>query len=256
MQKVEIEGSAFNVSDKNFEFWELIRAGKWEPATFRAIASQLHPDTVFVDFGSWIGPISLFAATKSARVYSFEPDPVAAQTLRENIALNPDLSTRMSVVERAVWPSAGTLKLGAKRAQGDSMSSVMHTNSSTTWDVETVTPDDVDKLLDKNAPVFLKIDIEGAEYAAVPAMGNILSRPDVAALVSFHPRFAAGNHFRWHKTFPLTHGVFRMFRGYRIYRVHKNSFRRARLMELLARLSLPIFETRITYLFIKPHEVR
>lgn len=251
MPRIEIDGSAFNVTDSNPAFWDLIRSGRWETATFRAIAAHLRPDTVFFDFGAWIGPISLFAATRAARVYSFEPDPVAAQAFRDNVACNPDFASKVTAFERAIWPTPGVLKLGARRAQGDSMSSVMHTESDTTWDVPVTTPEDVEALMPAGAPVFLKIDVEGAEYEVVPGLKRILARDDVAALVSFHPRFAAGKHFRWHKTFPMTHRCFRMFRGFKIYRVHKNSFRRAPLVELLTWLSLPVFETRITYLFVK-----
>ncbi len=251
MPRIEIEGSAFNVTEAHAPFWDLIRSGRWEQATFRAIASQLRANTVFFDFGTWIGPISLFAATRAARVYSFEPDPVAAQAFRDNVACNPALAEKITPFERAIWPTPGVLKLGAKRAQGDSMSSVMHTGSSTTWDVPVTTPGDIEALIEPDAPIFLKIDVEGAEYEVIPALGKILSRPDVSALVSFHPRFAAGNHFRWHRTFPMTHRCFRMFRGFKVYRVHKNSFRRAPVVELLTWLSLPVFETRITYLFVK-----
>jgi hypothetical protein len=51
---------------------------KWEPETLFAFKSCITPDTVVIDFGSWIGPTVAWAVSLGARdVYSFEPDPLA-----------------------------------------------------------------------------------------------------------------------------------------------------------------------------------
>jgi len=248
---IEIEGARFTVSAEDEGFWRLVNPKQWEPATFRAIAPQITQQTTFFDFGAWIGPISLFAASLGAKVFAFEPDPVAARKLRENIALNPEFGSRIQVFEKAVWPVSKRLILGARHTQGDSMSSVLHTKSEITWEVDVVTPSDIAALAPEAVPLFLKIDIEGCEYEVVPALEGLLARPEVAALVSFHPRFAVGGHPRWHKTIPITKRVFECFKEFNLYKVHKNSFRRAILFEILNNVGLAFFETRKTYLFRK-----
>ena len=248
MRNLRIGPAAFSVTDENAAFWDRVASGHWEPATFRAIAQNLTPETTVLDFGAWIGPVTLFAAAQARQVFSFEPDPVAARQLRENIACNPVLAEKITVIEKAVWPKKGTVRLGAKTAQGDSMSSVHHVHSATSWEVETITPDEIAALPDRG-PVFLKIDVEGAEYSIVPQIAELAARTDLTALVSFHPRFAAGNHPRFHKTFPMTKRVFEVFRGYKVWRVHHKSIARAVLPELLLNLGMPYFEAKTTYLF-------
>ena len=248
---VEIEGVRFTVSEEDVNFWRLVNANTWEPATFRAIASQISKETTFFDFGAWIGPITLFAASLGAKVYSVEPDPVAARKLRDNIALNPELSSRIELFEKAVWPVSKCLTFGARHAQGDSMSSVLHTNSDVTWQVDVLTPEEITALAPTDGPLFIKIDIEGSEYDVIPALRDLLSRPDLSSLVSFHPRFAAGGHPRWHKTIPLTKRVFECFQGFRIYQVHKGTFRRTLVLETLNNMGLGFFETRLSYMFVK-----
>jgi hypothetical protein len=82
-------------------------------------------------------------------------------------------------------------------------------------------------------------------------MGDLLTRPKLAALVSFHPRFVAGGHPRWHKTIPLTKRILYCFRGFECYLVHKNRFRRMPVVEALNNLGLAYMETRLSYMFVK-----
>lgn len=251
MQELAIGPARFVVTDDNAAFWPRVAQGHWEPATFRAIGQHLTPETTVLDFGAWIGPITLFAASQARHVFSFEPDPEAARQLRANIACNPSLEPKISVIEKAVWPESGTIRLGAKGAQGDSMSSVHHKGSGITWEIQTITPEEIAALLPDKGAVFLKIDVEGAEYDIVPQLSRLVQRPDLAALVSFHPRFAAGGHPRFHKTFPMTARVFSVFRGFRVHRVHHSSIRQAILPEVMLNLGLPYFEAKTSYLFTR-----
>ena len=250
MQEIRIGDSTFNVENDD-AFWGRVKSGHWEPATFEAIGKHIGPETTFLDFGTWIGPITLFAATKVRQVFSFEPDPEAARRLRRNLALNPLLEQKVTVIEKAVWPKAGTIRLGAKTAPGDSMTSVHHVSSATSWEIPTITPAEIEALLPADGPVFLKIDVEGAEYDIVPQLHPLISRKKPRALVSFHPRFAAGGHPRFHKTFPMTKKVFEPFAGFNVFRVHHKSVRRAPIVEALARFKAAWFEAKTSYLFVR-----
>ena len=167
------------------------------------------------------------------------------------MALNPELSQRITIFEKAVWPVPGQLTFGARHAQGDSMSSIHHTSSDVTWAVDVITPQEAAALVPQNAPLFLKIDIEGAEYEVIPQMHDLLAHPKLAALVSFHPRFVAGGHPRWHRTIPLTKRILDCFRSFQCYLVHKNTFRRMPVVESLNNLGLAYLETRLSYMFVK-----
>ncbi|MCA0401102.1 MAG: FkbM family methyltransferase [Proteobacteria bacterium] len=250
MLDIDVCGAAFKtVGDE--AFWHRVNSGHWEPATFRAIARHLSPETTFLDFGTWIGPITLFAANRVKKVYSFEPDPEAARRLKANLALNPALAAKIEVIEKAVWPESGTIRLGAKSAAGDSMTSVHHVKAQTSWEIPTITPAEIEALLPPEGPVFLKIDTEGAEYDIVPQLTRLISRPGLTALVSFHPRFAAGGHPRFHKTFAMTQKVFAPFAGFKVHRVHHNTIRRAPLVEALTGMKAAWFEAKTSYLFTR-----
>jgi FkbM family methyltransferase len=252
VSEIRIRNACFSVVDgPQTPFWGRVSSGHWEPGTFAAIESRLTPETTVLDFGAWIGPVTLFAASHAKAVISFEPDPVAAKELKANIALNPSLAPKITVMERAVWSETGTVQLGAKTAQGDSMSSVHHKGSAVSWSVETITPAEIAGLLPPDGPVFIKIDTEGAEYAIVPVLAPLLARKNVAALVSFHPRFAAGNHPRFHKTFPMTRRVFDVFKGFRVHRVHHARLARAPVIETLNRFGMAWFEAKTSYLFTR-----
>ncbi len=252
MGTVKAGDVTFQVGDDNAGFWSQVSAGTWEPATFEAIGRHLTPETTFLDFGTWIGPVTLYAASKAKRVISFEPDHEALRQLRTNIELNPTLAPKIEVLDKAVWPVAGKLRMGARTAPGDSMSSMMHTDAEVSWEVEAITPASVEAMIAPDAPLFIKIDVEGAEYEIVPALGSLLARPKIAVLIAFHPRFAAGGGFRLHRSFPMTRRVFRMFSGWEHYRVRRDSIQRAPRTEFLTKLPFPCFEAKSGYLFVKP----
>lgn len=251
MLKVIAGGVSYNASLEDADFWEQVSEGTWEPATFSAIGSHISSETVFLDFGTWIGPITLFAATKAKSVLSFEPDPEALRRLEINIALNPELAPKIKVVSKAIWPVASQLEMRAGCEPGDSMSSLVHASGDKTWKVDTITPGEVAAMLPAGAPVFIKIDVEGAEYDIVPALGPLLNRKNVAVLISFHPRFAFGKGVRLHRSFPATKRIFGMFSGWQFFRVRRDSIRRARSTEFLARLPFPCFEARQSYLLVR-----
>lgn len=139
-----------------------------------------------LDLGAWVGPITLLAAARGASVLAVEADPAALGQLRRNLAANPGLAPRVTVVPRAVAPEPGPVTLGARRKPGDSMSSVLLGGADLTWETEAITPAELAAALPPAGDLFVKLDIEGGEYGLLPAFGPLLSR-DPRILVSFHP---------------------------------------------------------------------
>ncbi len=172
-------------------FWDRVASGTWEAGTFAALDAHVGPGTVVLDLGAWVGPISLYAAGLGARVVAAEADPAALDQLRRNLAANPDLAARVTVVPRAVAPLAGTVAFGARRKPGDSMSSILLAEAGRGWTAEAITPGELARLVEPAVRLFVKLDIEGGEYGLLPAMAPLLAHQYPVILVSFHPGILA-----------------------------------------------------------------
>ncbi|MCA3378173.1 MAG: FkbM family methyltransferase [Roseomonas sp.] len=250
--ELSLRGQRVVVSEAHQAFWEVFQAGKWEEATLDTFDRHLNSSTVFLDIGAWIGPTTLYAAGRAKRVIAIEADPVAAGLLRTNIALNPLLAERIEIIERAVSPQGGTLRLGSKGSKGDSMSSVFFGEKENSWEIETITPAEINTKLGDDEPVFLKMDIEGAEYHVLSGIRPLLERREIAALVAFHPTFLPGNKaLRWLKSLFMTQKAFLNFAGFTVFRVSKAGIHRPVLLNFLHRCGVVFFSADDTYLFLR-----
>ena len=177
-------------------FWAPFAQGSehvgWEDETLDFVAARAARGVVFVDIGAWIGPVSLLAASKGARVLALEPDPVARAALEENLALN---GLRAEIVPSALHADGGGLTLfGGRRGLGGSMPWALGVHRGEPVHVPTVT---VEEVADRagEGPALMKVDIEGHEYALGPELARLRARlggaaaPTGAALhLSLHPR--------------------------------------------------------------------
>jgi FkbM family methyltransferase len=145
---------------------------------------QLDAGDLFVDIGAWIGPTALPAAARGARVVAFEPDPVARAELLVNIALN-GLDDRITVHPVALANRSNVRNLTAQDELGDSMAAL--TRRSARGRSTQVQAVDVRSLLvDFEGARLVKIDIEGGEYALLPAMYHWLQRQRPDLMLSLH----------------------------------------------------------------------
>ncbi|MBB4015987.1 FkbM family methyltransferase [Chelatococcus caeni] len=158
------------LADDQPTFWERVAADNWEPGTRRLIDTLVDASTLFVDLGAWVGPTTLQAAARGARVVAVEADPAALDQLGRNLAVNPELAARVTVVPKAIHPDGGTVTFGARRKPGDSMSSLLLAGADTTWQAEALTPAALAERLPPSPRRVIKIDLEGAEYALLPAI--------------------------------------------------------------------------------------
>lgn len=186
---IRINDVTFNAVEEHYAgFWQRAAAGQWEPSTYQVIDRHVSPATAFLDIGSHIGAIALYAAARGARVVCIEADPISLRKLRANVAANPTLAPRITIVARAICPDGASIVFGSRGGGGDSMSSFALGGLKTTWPVATISPREVVRLLPSDAPVFVKMDIEGGEYAVVPASGELWARPNLVLLLSTHPQ--------------------------------------------------------------------
>jgi FkbM family methyltransferase len=186
MRDIVLRGRRLRLTDDKPTFWAQAAAGEWEPGTLSAIEDAVGPGCVFLDVGAWVGPTALYAAALGATVLALEADPVAFAALEGNVAANPPLGARMVLLNVAAAPKPGTVRFGAPRKLGDSMGSTLlagHTAQG--FSAPAMTPAMIADWL-PDAPLVLKIDIEGGEYALLPTLGPLLPRLRTA-LVAFHP---------------------------------------------------------------------
>lgn len=188
-----IAGHRLRVADAQPTFWTKVARGLWEPETLAAIRPLLATSgegvPLFLDIGAWIGATSLFAAAEGVDVLALEADPAALAQLHANLAVNPELAELITILPKAIAPQAGSLRMGARRKPGDSMSSLLLGEASQqTWEVATISPAQLAAELTPDASVLAKLDIEGGEYALLPVMAPLLARADRGLILSFHPR--------------------------------------------------------------------
>lgn len=188
MISIHVRDVAFRVTESHASFWDRVNAGTWEPETFDFFDRFITRDTTVLDIGGWIGPTAIYAAHRAKQVYAFEPDPVAFGVLAANHAANPGL-TNLELVNAAVATEEGEAAMGSRGAAGDSMSSLLFAESTTHWSIRTVRLDRFLRARGVDGPLFVKLDVEGFEYALLPALLEQLAGYRYTALVSLHPSF-------------------------------------------------------------------
>lgn len=166
-------GAVFDVTGSN-SFWDWYAGETWEPETVAVFDRFLHPGARYVDLGAWIGPTVLLAAAKADRIVCAEPDPGAFEILRENLDLNPAVAAKTTALQVAVGPQDGSAILSSAGAGGDSNSSLVRRHDAGShWTVEQVTLATLLTRAGVDAPDFVKMDVEGAEYELVPTLAGI-----------------------------------------------------------------------------------
>lgn len=154
------------------------------------------PTTLFFDVGTWMGPTALYAAALGAETYAFEPDPVAYRRFIRNLSLNPSLRPLIHAHNAACGIESGTIMLYAD-ALGNSETSILDTRNHALDDAAKLIQIEADVLnlneliqncYVRSREVFIKIDIEGAEFALVPRMAETFRSLNRAVInISTHP---------------------------------------------------------------------
>jgi FkbM family methyltransferase len=162
-------------------------AGDGYEARERRLTDRLlPPDCLFLDIGAHWGIYSLHALTASAdiQVVAVEPDPNNLIHLKHNLAANR-LDGRAKVVAAAVADRAGSQWLKRNTAMGHHLFEDRARAGCDAIAVPTVTIDDLVAESDPNGvrPVWIKLDIEGRERAALAGAVTVLRAGRVAGIL-------------------------------------------------------------------------
>jgi FkbM family methyltransferase len=154
--------------------------------------ARLQDNWTIIDIGAGLGDFTAYAAQHSprGRVLAYEPFPESFALLRQNLRLN-DLRN-VEAQPYAVAAKAGVLSLNVGMAEA-----VQHSTTQTGANVIEVQAISLTQVFDDQRVKscdFLKMDIEGGEYAILREVDtNVLKRVQRLAL-EYHDNTPAGNH--------------------------------------------------------------
>ena len=171
----------------------------WNCDEYEAFRAAVRPGDAILEAGSNVGAYTmLFArwAGESGHVYAFEPDPMALRGLQQHLALN-GLGDRVTAVAAAIADDgARRLRFVRFESSGISRMAGDHEEVQPGTTVEDVPAWSIDRFCRTRgiAPAVIKIDVEGAELAALRG-----ARATIAAagtrlqlFVEMHPQLWPG----------------------------------------------------------------
>lgn len=173
----------FNVEPEPADYWRWIRDGCYDHE-WQAYDWALKPDHTFIDLGAWVGAHSLYASKKAVRVVAVEPDPVAVEIAKKNLA-------GMEVRQLAISGHCGELKLGS----GLLGASTTRTNPNAggrigPWDEKETCVVPCETIWKFCEPIegklFIKCDVEGSEEEIVKDL-HFFSERRPTVLMELHP---------------------------------------------------------------------
>lgn len=147
------------VNDRHEFWWSQVTDNAWESHTFHIIDKCVSEQSICIDVGAWIGPISLYLGTKVQKVFAIEPDPEAFYDLDLNVSANRTLN--IDIAQCAIANYTGTLQLGNNQILGNSVTRLHQ--SLNLFDVVCYTLSDFCLYKNITTVDFLKIDVEGCE---------------------------------------------------------------------------------------------
>lgn len=162
--------------------------GTFEPDTVRVLKDIVKPGMTVLDVGANLGYYSLLAAQlvgPTGTVWAFEPVPDNVELLRKNLREN-GCEDCVHVVPHAVIDSPGTARLFI--TEEDSGSCSLYGDRSAYIDTTATTLDIWAAQCDWPAVDLIKMDIEGAEKAALSGMRDLSRRnASLRLIVEFNP---------------------------------------------------------------------
>ena len=155
-------------------WWKGVEAGKWEPFTWRVFHQEIHSDTVYVGFGEWVGVTGLYAMQVAKKVILMDADPAVRGELTENVRRNNAQNQNVALDYRCINDKPGTVTMKANGGSGSSIAGAPWAEGFQKVQVDCISLpqllQEYGSAIDGSAPLFIKIDTEGAEAFIVPSL--------------------------------------------------------------------------------------
>ncbi|MGA2301745.1 MAG: FkbM family methyltransferase [Candidatus Acidiferrum sp.] len=160
---------------------------RYEPETTKLFRRLLQPGMTVMDIGAHAGYFSLIGAScvgPAGTVYAFEPFPASFQHLQRNIALNG--YKNIHAVRKAVSDKTGVHKLlvNPKGSDRNSLFAGEIPWEADSPEVETTRLDDFLEACGWPRVDLIKMDIEGAEHAALAGMKQTFEKCGVRHIIT------------------------------------------------------------------------
>ncbi len=182
-RSVVVQGHRMWLDDK--DTLELAVHEVYEPMETALLREHLKENQTFVDVGANIGYYTLLAARAvgpKGRVYAFEPDPANFRLLEKNVALN-GYHRNVVMVNKALSSESGTAKLYLNPVNRGDHRIYNTRDGRESVDIETLALDEYLKKLDQKVH-FIKMDVQGAEAAALGGMKGLIRKSGGLKLVT------------------------------------------------------------------------
>ncbi|WP_048816748.1 FkbM family methyltransferase [Caldisphaera lagunensis] len=118
---------------------------------------------IVIQAGGFTGDTALYYASKGARVYSFEPDPINYELALKNISLNPHLAQNIIMKNYAL----GKDEIIDFPITGTGFSSAYNLNTGKTTKVRSISITQIIKEFNITDPYLLDLDIKGKEFEVI-----------------------------------------------------------------------------------------
>ncbi|MBD2081728.1 FkbM family methyltransferase [Leptolyngbya sp. FACHB-17] len=153
--------------------------GTYEPIEAYLFNQLLKPGMTVIDAGANIGQYTLLAATgvgETGAVHSFEPVPTTFSQLRQNVEDNSLPNVYLN--QAGLWYKSASIALGlsSEMLQNCGAYSIGVLDQATEVSAIALTLDDYAAQRNIQKVDLIKMDIEGAEYAALMGMQAIIQR--------------------------------------------------------------------------------
>jgi FkbM family methyltransferase len=148
------------------------------PRSFWLLAALLKPGQSVLDLGAHIGTFSLFAAALGYKVVSVEASSRNAALLKAGTCKNG--FDNVQVITAAIFDQVGTLEFVQAGPYGLIASPLL---DAPTVSVSAITTDRLLADIGWESVDFIKMDVEGAEVAAIRGMPRLLSRDDAPMIL-------------------------------------------------------------------------
>lgn len=165
---------------------EIFEKGFYEKETVDVIRALLGPGSIFFDVGAHVGQYTLTASSivgETGQVHSFEPDPNTFRWLTANTSLNRLNNVHLNQLAVCDDNAIKQLFLATAHDVGSNSLSPPLNYSGNCFAVRCTTLNDYVKKKQIPRIDLIKMDIEGAEYAALMGTSEILRRSDKPMLL-------------------------------------------------------------------------
>jgi FkbM family methyltransferase len=153
----------------------ILNTGVWEPLETNAVKKLLQPDCIVFDIGANIGYFTLLMSKlvgDNGQVHCFEPTTYAFERLQKNISLNPDLPLHNIKLNNKGLSSSSESKVESLESRF-SARLLAHDEDEL---IEFTTFDDYFYSSKLDRIGFIKIDVDGYDYAVIEGGAQVLKK--------------------------------------------------------------------------------